>query len=204
MIDREKYRQVILYFLHECNNEHLGRVKLMKLLYYLDFDYFGQHRTSVTGDKYRRLEHGPVPVHADAILQEMECDALITSVPAQRGPFSQTQYVPRTTYNLSALTAEEVTVLKAVTERWRDATRAEIEDASHREQPWIATPENRDVSFVHAFHRKANQPVSDNEKDAIIREIVQSQAIEGIDLSPDEVAALFHEVFPEPDTALSD
>jgi hypothetical protein len=33
----EKLQQVILYFLEHINNVHLGRTKLMKLLYFVDF-----------------------------------------------------------------------------------------------------------------------------------------------------------------------
>lgn len=39
-LDERKYQRAILYFVAACNNEHLGKTKLMKLLYYLDFQCY--------------------------------------------------------------------------------------------------------------------------------------------------------------------
>src|SRR5260221_466463 len=44
----EKLQQVILYFLEHINNVHLGRTKLMKLLYFVDFSHYEAHGQSVT------------------------------------------------------------------------------------------------------------------------------------------------------------
>jgi hypothetical protein len=60
----DKMQQVILFFLERINNVHLGRTKLMKLLYYVDFDHYERHGRTVTGAAYRKLPHGPVPQEA--------------------------------------------------------------------------------------------------------------------------------------------
>ena len=39
-INQEKYRNAILFFASRIQNGTLGKLKLMKLLYYLDFDFF--------------------------------------------------------------------------------------------------------------------------------------------------------------------
>jgi len=58
-LDREKYRQVILFLLKSgANNVYLGKVKLFKLLYYIDFNHFEVYKASVTGDNYRKLDLG--------------------------------------------------------------------------------------------------------------------------------------------------
>jgi hypothetical protein len=49
--DREKLIQAILYF--ALNTQHLGKTKLFKLLYLLDFDHFRHTGRSVTGMEYR-------------------------------------------------------------------------------------------------------------------------------------------------------
>lgn len=56
---REKFIQAILYFAH--NVAALGKVKLFKLLYLLDFDHYRQTGRSVTGLEYRAWKMGPVP-----------------------------------------------------------------------------------------------------------------------------------------------
>ena len=70
-LNKEKYRQVILFLLNSsANNIYLGKVKLFKLLYYIDFNHFESYKASVTGDSYRNLDYGPVPMTAQQILSE--------------------------------------------------------------------------------------------------------------------------------------
>lgn len=55
---KDKMEQAILYFCERINNVHLGKTKLMKLLYYLDFDHMEEYGTPVTGGTYKKLPHG--------------------------------------------------------------------------------------------------------------------------------------------------
>src|SRR5690349_3658091 len=68
----EKLQQAILYFLEHINNVHLGRTKLMKLLYFVDFDHYEAHGQSVTGAIYRKLPHGPYPDKVEKLIAKME------------------------------------------------------------------------------------------------------------------------------------
>ena len=74
-MNEDKYIEVLQFLLDPdtgANNKHLGKVKLMKMLYYVDFDHYERYGESITGDTYRKLQHGPVPKHADSILEAME------------------------------------------------------------------------------------------------------------------------------------
>jgi len=78
-LDRDKYAEVLRYLLSsEANNDKLGKVKLMKLLYYADFDHYAAHRQSLTGDRYFKLPYGPVPSKAEEILEDMCQRELLT------------------------------------------------------------------------------------------------------------------------------
>src|SRR5437879_12155223 len=68
----EKLQQVILYFLEHINNVHLGRTKLMKLLYFVDFDHYEAHGQFITGATYRKLPHGPYPDKIERVIGQME------------------------------------------------------------------------------------------------------------------------------------
>lgn len=57
--DREKLINAILYFAK--NTKDCGKTKLLKLLYFLDFEHYKQIGRSVTGLEYFALENGPVP-----------------------------------------------------------------------------------------------------------------------------------------------
>jgi uncharacterized phage-associated protein len=183
----EKYRQAILYFVHECANRHLGRTKLMKLLYYLDFDHLERHRRSVTGDSYVHLQYGPVPEHARETIAGMESAFLRVEHSTLPGGETQHRFTPLRPYDLSVFTLDEVATLQAVAERWRDATRSEIVEASHRETPWLATRMGEHVPRHLAFHRYPKMPLTEQERTAEIESMLASFAMEGIDI-PREIA----------------
>lgn len=80
--NKEKMRHVILYFLEHLNNFHLGRTKLMKLLYYVDFDNYEKYGAPVTGANYRKLPLGPVPDEAEGLIDEMESSGEVEQIKA--------------------------------------------------------------------------------------------------------------------------
>ncbi|CAN2525464.1 Panacea domain-containing protein [Burkholderia pseudomallei] len=57
--ERQKLVEAVLYF--ATNVKKLGKVKLFKLLYFLDFEHFRDTGRSVTGMDYVAWKMGPVP-----------------------------------------------------------------------------------------------------------------------------------------------
>lgn len=161
-MNKEKYENAILYFLETVNNAYLGKVKLMKLLYYLDFDHFERYGASVTGDTYLNKAAGPVPENGDAILQEMKDKGLIEIHTEQIIDFVKYQYLPRTSCNLRAFALTEAEMLYEIAEKWRLHSRAEIVEASHGEAPWIATRADEPIPYALAYYRgKYDEPACD-------------------------------------------
>lgn len=150
---RPQYQQAILYFLHHCNTPQLGKTKLLKLLYYLDFDHFERYDTPVTGDTYRKLMYGPVPDHAEEILSDMEAQGLITHTRERVLAYEQDRYTPKRKVDLSVFSESECAVLEAVCARWRHATRHAIVEATHQEAPWMAVEEREAIPYVYAYYR---------------------------------------------------
>src|SRR3989344_5762769 len=70
-INQKKYKNAVVFFAKRIQNGTLGKLKMMKLLYYLDFDFFEKYGRSITGDEYLRFANGPVPRMAEKILKEM-------------------------------------------------------------------------------------------------------------------------------------
>ncbi|HEC30580.1 MAG TPA: DUF4065 domain-containing protein, partial [Candidatus Yonathbacteria bacterium] len=60
-IPLEKIKAMILYFAFNTDPKFLGKTKLMKLFYFADFGYVKKHGVPMTFDKYKNMEHGPVP-----------------------------------------------------------------------------------------------------------------------------------------------
>ncbi|MGB2631698.1 MAG: type II toxin-antitoxin system antitoxin SocA domain-containing protein, partial [Minisyncoccales bacterium] len=62
----------------KLKGEVRGKKKLAKLLYFVDFGLYEKDQKSVTGDIYRALPMGPVPMQLEKIIGEMEDKKLIS------------------------------------------------------------------------------------------------------------------------------
>src|SRR5687767_3702503 len=71
--DDSKLAELILFIAHrsECD-ERFGAVKLNKLLFFSDFLAYGRLGSSITGQDYQKLQHGPAPRKLLPVVREME------------------------------------------------------------------------------------------------------------------------------------
>lgn len=165
-LNTRKYENAILYMLHHANNEHLGKVKLMKLLYYLDFDHFEKYGRSVTGDSYRKLEYGPVPMRGDMTLNQMAKEGLIKIITVPAGVFCQYRYVPLQESDASVFSASEMEMLAEVACKWEHHSRSEIVSATHGEAPWRGVRMGAQIPYELAYYRR-KYVVDDSDEDEI-------------------------------------
>jgi uncharacterized phage-associated protein len=152
----EKLQQVIVYFLEHINNVHLGRTKLMKLLYFVDFDHQEAHGHSVTGATYRKLPHGPYPDKIENVIKKMEGAGLVRQVKVQHRGLAQTRLLTLgAKFNPAKFSGTELQTLERVAADWADATAAQIEAATHREAPWAGTADGKTIDYEMAEYRQA-------------------------------------------------
>lgn len=176
---REKLEQAILYFVTHPEIRQLGKTKLMKLLYYADFDHFEQYDDSITGARYRRLEHGPVPDDAWTVLDEMvEGRRLVpTRVPA--GAYDLITFQAMETHNPTAVSDLERATLHDVAERFKSFSTKQIENATHGEAPWIAVRPNEIIPYYLAYYRNnfGDMDINDDEDEDDARERPTEDAV---------------------------
>ena len=152
----EKQQQVILYFLEHINNVHLGRTKLMKLLYFVDFDHYEAHGQSVTGAAYRKLPHGPYPDKVEKLIAKMEKSGLVREVKVNHKGFAQHRLITLNgKFDPAKFSGTELQALERVAADWADATAAQIEAATHREAPWAGTVAGKKIDYEMAGYRRA-------------------------------------------------
>jgi uncharacterized phage-associated protein len=150
----EKLQHVILYFLERINNIHLGKTKLMKLLYFVDFDHYETYGRSVTGAVYRKFPHGPYPKDADKLLERMSVCGQLKQVGGNRHGYTQQRLITLSAkFDPSKFSGEELQTLERVATRWADATAAQIEAATHDEAPWAATLDGSTIDYEMAEYR---------------------------------------------------
>ncbi len=78
-LDKNKYKNTILFLCKHLGGTIEGKKKLAKLLYFIDFDSFEYKESmhSVTGDSYVAWKMGPVPSNFKTVLDEMEKDKML-------------------------------------------------------------------------------------------------------------------------------
>ncbi len=152
----DKLQQVILYFLERINNMHLGRTKLMKLLYFVDFNHYEAHGRSVTGAVYRKLPHGPYPDKVEKYIKKMEKADQLREVRVNHKGFTQHRLITLNgKFDPAKFTGAELQTLERVAADWADATAAQIEAATHREAPWAGTQPGKAIDYEMAEYRRA-------------------------------------------------
>lgn len=153
-INEKKYRNAILFFAKKIQNGTLGKLKMMKLLYYLDFDFFEKYGRSVTGDEYLRFDNGPVPRMAEKILKEMKDKEIkITTHKVAEGYNDQQRIEATEDFDLNVFDKEELVMLEEVADKWEKFTGTEMKTASHGEAPWISTKPNDVIDYNLAYYR---------------------------------------------------
>lgn len=152
----EKLQQVILYFLEHINNVHLGRTKLMKLLYFVDFSHYEAHGQSVTGATYRKLPHGPYPDKIEKLIAKMVGSGLVRGVKVDHKGYAQHRLITlKGKFDPAKFSGTELQALERVGADWADATAAQIEAATHREAPWAGTQAGKIIDYEMAEYRRA-------------------------------------------------
>lgn len=136
----EKFVQTILYFAH--NTQALGKIKLFKLLFLLDFEHFRQTGRSVTGMKYRAWRMGPVP--AELVQQwDQPDDALrsaIKIVPEQIINYWRDRVVPLQPFDARHFSKREMRLMESIASEYRDTLSEGMIDVTHAENgAWCKT-----------------------------------------------------------------
>jgi uncharacterized phage-associated protein len=137
--EREKLLQAINFFVR--NTRKCGKVKLFKLLYFLDFEHFKVTGRSVTGLNYDAWPMGPVPVSLHNELETPEPDMAdafqIEEIPIRHGTGTMLKIQPQMNFSDLHFTKRESALMAALAEEYRDANADEMIEATHLEnKPW--------------------------------------------------------------------
>jgi len=153
-INTKKYKNTILFFANKIRNGTLGKLKLMKLLYYADFDFFEKYGRSVTGDEYLRFENGPVPRMAEKLLKQINGKEIkIIKRKIGNGYSDQQCIEPSVNFDVSVFSKEELMMLEDIADKWEKFSGTEMKTATHGEAPWIATKPNGVIDYNLAYYR---------------------------------------------------
>ncbi|MCP5195527.1 MAG: SocA family protein [Gammaproteobacteria bacterium] len=136
--EREKLINAIIYFAK--NTRFLGKTKLFKLLYFLDFEHFKETGRVVTGLDYYAWKMGPVPValyeEVDVPEPDMAERVEFEEKPTRHGrPMLVVK--PIAEFDDSYFTKRELRIMQNLVTEFRDALAEDMIETTHLEnQPW--------------------------------------------------------------------
>lgn len=137
--EREKLLNAISFFV--SNTKWCGKVKLFKLLYFLDFEHFKQTGRSVTGMDYYAWPMGPVPVSLYGEMDAPEED-MAESFRFEERPLRDEQHTmliltPKKGFSEDHFSKRELKIMHALADEYNDAVATAMVEATHLEhQPW--------------------------------------------------------------------
>ncbi len=149
IFDEEKTRQLILYLASKVD---IGKTKLMKLLYLIDFAAYGEIGKSITNDTYEHWTLGPVPRNI-----WRKCGALLSDIVDQvteeRGTGKYTRFVPKIDPDLSVFTKTELEIIDSIIKKYGTKFQQELVELVHEELPFKLTKKDEVIPYYLASYR---------------------------------------------------
>lgn len=150
--DREKTKQVILYF---AQRQQPYKTKMNKLLFYTDFWHFRNNVQSITGLKYKAIQHGPVPNNYDVLFGSLTNEDIIESdcTLTDNGELERFFPAQGREFDPSIFSHDEMETLEYIANKFKNTSAREIVGISHNEPAWLNNiDDKRIISFQYAFH----------------------------------------------------
>ncbi len=138
MVFMDKTKAVIAYIVNyfQCNNspKNLGKVKLVKILWFADREFMHKYYRQLTNLEYRKMPYGPMPTNIDSLLQSMEKEAIIKSFEANNGVgYPQQSFMCLKEPNLNDFTAQEISLLDRIIIELQDKSATQLSNQTHDE-----------------------------------------------------------------------
>lgn len=148
MFDMERLKNMVLFL----TEDGVWKTKLNKLLWYSDFLSFRRMTCSLSGLAYQRYTHGPMPFHANSMLDALSDEEVIE---LEETAFSNgaegTRIRPVRAADLSVFTDREVEVLKFVRDFFHNYNSGTISEYSHKEKAWLEVPQSEVIPYEYAL-----------------------------------------------------
>ena len=145
--DPQKQQTMILYYVGSINNKFLGKTKLMKLLYYNDYEWIQQKGISMSGDTYLAMPYGPIPKHAQQALQQLEKKGVLRVEMTKLADYDQERYLALQDPDLSCFSRQEIEHLNEIARRFEFWTAKQMSDLTHEDWPWLSTQLGKEICF---------------------------------------------------------
>jgi uncharacterized phage-associated protein len=175
---RDKLINAILYFAERTRG--LGKIKLFKLLYLLDFEHFRQTGRPVTGMEYRAWKMGPVPAALVQIWDDLDADLAeaIEIRPEKVYDYVRENVIPKRRFHDAHFTPRELRILADLAERYADDLSEKMSDITHAENGAWARVWQDGAGSDQVINYRLALAENDPNREAILQAAAEYEAIE--------------------------
>jgi len=151
-IDKQKFKELVLYICSRADRSNLGSIKLRKILWLSDFISYLRTGKPITGVTYIKQEFGPVPNHLPPAIDELESEGrLITRETRPFNVHKKWEYIAMADPDLSLFTGVEIGLVNEIMEYVLEKHTAEsISDFSHN-TIWELAEIGEEIPYEAAF-----------------------------------------------------
>ncbi len=151
---KEKFKNAVLYF-GKCAGSDVGKKKLAKLLYFLDFTLYELRKKALTGMAYTKKDYGPMPEPSVfyPALEELESEGLIEIEKSNETPLQR--IVSKKEPNMQVFDEKEIEILKETAEKFRLETAGSLEKIAQSEPPYKMVEYGDEIPYHLAFYRNS-------------------------------------------------
>ena len=154
LFKEKKFKQTLHYIIHEIGSlENVGKTVMFKLLYFTDFNFYEMYEKKLTGESYRKIEHGPAPTHFDWAIGELKEEGKIREIKKRYKGFDQQKYISLEGPDISLLSAEELEFINKNLSIYGNFNASQISEYSHQDIPYSATEDKGIIEYNLVFYR---------------------------------------------------
>jgi hypothetical protein len=163
-------KELILYVADACvGDPTYSRIKLLKILFYADFESFGMYGQPITGLPYRKRPFGPCPADFPRLQAEMERDRLVQVYRHRVHDYTSQRLLPLQQPTFDFLSARDISVVtRWVHFFWKKTARA-VSEYSHG-KAWKVAGDSELIPYEAVFI--SDEPLT-FEDVALVKELVK-------------------------------
>ena len=158
-----KLRELILHLcLRSEGDRWFGMTKLKRLLFFIDLAAMRRFSHTVTGQEYRKMPHGPVPMDVEQALASLEDSGAAITRERTAGGYTQKRTFALRDPAFEHFTTTEIALADEILDEFRVMTAGQISELSHQYPGWRRVEMYEKIPFAYAFI--SDRPSTDAER----------------------------------------
>ena len=144
----DKFAELVLFIATESRDDQkFGEVKLHKLLYFSDFRAYALWGEPITGARYMKNRYGPTARALGPVLKELQYEDRAVIEEVDYFGFPQRRVVPQDEPREGVFSRDELELVRAVIEEFRDVDGTDISNFSHELPGWQLARDREDIPY---------------------------------------------------------